>query len=170
MDPEFERIRGYLQTQASKLSVPELADKVRADMEQLRSAAESVPPGRFLERPGESDWSANEVMAHVVDGGKAVARSITGVLDSGHKPGPAFVDRMEKTETERSAEGWWSALLTDREALFGRVKQATGDEYLDVTWTHPMFGDLNWREWLLFLRIHDLDHARQIQAISATTA
>ena len=167
MDPEFERIRGYLQTQAAKLSVPELADKVRADMEQLRAAAEAVPAATFLDRPSEDSWSANEVMAHVVDGGKAVARSITGVLDSGQKPGPTFVDRMEKTETERSADAWWSALVTDREALFARVKQATGEEHLDVTWLHPMFGDLNWREWLLFLRIHDLDHARQIQSISA---
>ena len=169
MDPEFERIRGYLQTQAAKLSVPDLADKVRADMEQLRAAAEAVPAGRFLDRPGEGDWSANEVMAHVVDGGKAVGRGIESVLDTGRKAGPAFVDRMEKTETERSAEGWWSALVTDREALFARVKQATGDEHLDVTWLHPMFGELNWREWLLFLRIHDLDHARQIQSITATT-
>lgn len=167
MDPEAERIRGYLQAQAAKLSVSELADKVQADMEQLRVAAVSVPATRFALRPAAGDWSANEVMSHVVEGGRAVGRGIEGVLDTGKKPGPAFVDRMEEAKVERSAGEWWTEFLEDREALFGRVRKATGDEYLDVTWLHPMFGELNWREWLLFLRIHDLDHARQIQALTA---
>jgi hypothetical protein len=25
---------------------------------------------------------------------------------------------------------------------------------------------LSWREWLLFMRVHDLDHMRQLQAIT----
>ena len=30
-----------------------------------------------------------------------------------------------------------------------------------------MFGPLNWRETLLFLRLHDLDHAGQLRKIAA---
>ena len=29
---------------------------------------------------------------------------------------------------------------------------------------------MNWREWLLFARVHTLDHARQMQAITAVLA
>jgi hypothetical protein len=29
---------------------------------------------------------------------------------------------------------------------------------------------MNWREWLLFARVHTLDHARQIQAIFSVLA
>jgi hypothetical protein len=105
-------------------------------------------------------------MAHVLDGAKAVGGGIVKVLDTGAMPGPIF-DRIEKTDERRTAGEWWSALVVEREGLFARVKAATGDEHLDVMWEHPFFGPLNWREWLLFLRIHDLDHARQIAAISA---
>ncbi|MFN8559522.1 MAG: hypothetical protein U0531_20010 [Dehalococcoidia bacterium] len=51
----------------------------------------------------------------------------------------------------------------------GRAPRA-GDERLDATWTHQFFGDLNWRARPLFLRIHDLDHARQLTAIAAALA
>jgi len=33
-----------------------------------------------------------------------------------------------------------------------------------------MFGTLNWRETLLFLRLHDLDHARQLEKNAAALA
>ncbi|MBK9341723.1 MAG: hypothetical protein IPN07_01475 [Dehalococcoidia bacterium] len=45
--------------------------------------------------------------------------------------------------------------------------QAKGDEHLDVKMTHSWFGEFSWREWFLFMRVHDLDHMRQLQAIAA---
>ena len=35
---------------------------------------------------------------------------------------------------------------------------------------HPMFGPLTWRETLLFTRLHDLDHAGQLQKIATALA
>ena len=32
---------------------------------------------------------------------------------------------------------------------------------------HPMFGPLSWRATLLFTRLHDLDHAGQLQKTAA---
>ena len=37
---------------------------------------------------------------------------------------------------------------------------------LEQTVEHPFFGPLNWRETLLFIRLHDLDHAGQLQKIA----
>jgi uncharacterized damage-inducible protein DinB len=162
---EQQRIRGYLQGQAAKLSITDLVEKVRSDMQQLREAAEAVPPASFDTRPADGEWSANDVMAHVVDGGRSVGRGIVAAIEGTGRPGTVF-DRMERAQAEHDATAWWSELDADRERLFARVSQANGDEHLDVTWEHPMFGPLNWREWLLFLRIHDLDHARQIQALT----
>lgn len=165
LNEEQLRIRGYLQTQAAKLSVPELAAKVRSDMDQLRAAAESVPAERFCDAPAAGEWSANEVMAHCLDSARMVNRGILAALDTGARPGPA-TDRIEATSDRRTAGEWWAAFSAERQGLFDRLQSASGEEHLDVTWAHPMFGDLNWREWLLFLRIHDLDHARQIAAIA----
>ncbi len=167
MDEEQQRIRGYLQTQAAKLSIADLADKVRNDMEQVHLAATAVPAARFCEQPGAAEWSANEVMAHVLDSARAGTTAIRRVIDTGSVPPPA-TDQVRKTATEQNAQEWWDALVADRQSLFQHVNAANGDEHLDVTWEHPFFGPLNWREWLLFQRIHDLDHARQLQAITAT--
>jgi hypothetical protein len=160
------RIRGYLQAQAAKLSLTDLVAKVRSDQEQVRAAGEAVPAARFYDRPSSKDWSANEVLAHMVESGGTVARGIHAVLDGGSPP--RVEDRIRSEPERRTTAGWWSQLTEDREALFERVLAAKGDEHLDVTWAHQFFGDLNWREWLLFLRIHDLDHARQLQALTET--
>ncbi len=159
------RIRGYLQSQAAKLGLAELVAKVRADQEQVRLAADSVPAARFTERPAAGEWSANEVMAHVVDGAVRVSAAIRSVLDSGALP-PPLEDVIRRDVPSHSAGEWWAQLVAAREELWARLATATGDERLDITWPHMFFGPLNWREWLLFLRIHDLDHARQMQAIA----
>lgn len=163
---EVERVRGYLIAQAAKLSLPDLVDKVRADSTQLKAAADAVPEARFHERPGPEDWSAAEVMTHVLDMTERGAAAIEGILDTGALP-PRIDDQLRHEERSdlRGAGDYWRAFESRRERLYNRVLQATGDEHLDVTITHPNFGALNWREWLLFMRVHDLDHMRQIQAI-----
>jgi hypothetical protein len=165
MDQEFARIRGYLQVQASKLTVPELVEKVRADLQQVKSAIETFPPSRWNERPSESEWSANEVAAHLAESSQGVSSSIVAVIEHGARQAP-IRDEMSHTDDRRSPLDWWSQVAADREALFSRLATVKGDEHLDIVWEHPMFGGLNWREWLLFTRIHDLDHARQIQSVA----
>ena len=164
MNEEFARIRGYLQSQAAKLTVPELVSKVRADLQQVKAAIESVPADCWHDRPSEGEWCANEVAAHLAGSSASVARGIESVIATGARPG-RVADTIERTTDERSPADWWQTLKTDRETFFANIAGARGDEHLDVKWDHAMFGDLNWREWLLFMRIHDLDHARQIQAI-----
>lgn len=163
------RIRGYLQTQAAKLSIPDLIEKVRTDQEQVRTAAFAVAAGRFGDRPAASEWSANEVMAHVVEGATRLDAAIRSVVDSGAIP-PRLEDTITPHVPVRPAAAWWDELVAARNRLFERLATARGDEHLDITWQHPFFGLLNWREWFLFLRIHDLDHARQMQNITAALA
>ena len=169
MDEEFARIRGYLQTQAAKLTVPELIEKVRTDLQQVRAAIESFPANRWNERPREGEWCANEVAAHLTEASRAVAAGIVTAIEEGTKPG-RIRDVMAHTDERRDPADWWKQIEADRESLFGRLGSVKGDEHLDLVWEHPMFGDLNWREWLLFTRIHDLDHARQIQSVAQTLA
>jgi len=66
--------------------------------------------------------------------------------------------------------GWWALLEQDRGALFQRVLGADPAARLAATVEHPFFGPLNWRETLLFMRLHDLDHAGQLQKIAAALA
>ena len=51
------------------------------------------------------------------------------------------------------------------ESLFAHVREAAPDDFLNVTWSNDAFGELNWREWLLFLEHHCSEHARQLTAM-----
>jgi hypothetical protein len=166
MSDEQVRIRGYLQAQGAKLAPAELVERVRAAMGQLRESVMAVPAARFNERPATEEWSANEVMAHVVTAGARFGERITGVLDGG-APGAAVADVIEHGVPEHTAEEWWSIFAPAREALFARVLRADPGEHPERVIQHPFFGLLNWRETVLFLRIHDLDHAGQLQKIAA---
>jgi hypothetical protein len=156
------RIRGYLQAQAAKLAPGDIIDKVRAAMADLRRAALAVPAERFDERPEPEEWSGNEVMAHVVDAGRHFGDQVVAILDGR----PRDVASGARAAAERHTAAEWSTILQrDRDVLFERVLRADPQTALDAMIEHGMFGPLNWREILLFTRLHDLDHAGQLQKI-----
>jgi len=164
---ERERIRSYLVSVANRLTIPELVEKVRQDVRPLKDAAFAVPPARFSERPAPGEWSAAEVLGHVLEMNEGGAAAIEAVLDGRPVP-PAVSDEVGAgpRSLPPSAAAFWEAFERRREALLARVLRAAGTEHLDRKLRHPLFGDLSWREWLLFMRVHDLDHLRQVQAIA----
>jgi len=166
MNEEQQRIRSYLNAQGAKLSPPELVDKVRVAMDELHAALDAIPGSRFADRPAAAEWSGNEVMAHVVTTGARFADGIVRILDGG-AAGPPIADVIDAGAPERSAAEWWDSLVADRSRLFERALRADPQASLDRTIEHGMFGGLNWRETILFLRLHDLDHAGQLRKIAA---
>lgn len=167
---EADRIRSYLTAQANKLSIGDLVEKVRTDCAALREAGAAVPAARFQDRPADGEWSAAEVWTHVLEMSEHGARAIIGVLDSGALPERTRDQISGKTRALANSEEYWDAYSAIREPFYARVLKAEGNEHLDVKIAHPMFGDFSWREWLLFMRVHDLDHTRQLQAIAAAFA
>lgn len=166
MTDEELRIRSYLQAQAAKLSPAEVIDKVRAAMAEVRRAAMAIPPDQFERRPAPDEWSGNDVMAHVIAAGRRFGNRITQVLD-GVPSGDPISEPTDEATTRRTADAWCTALARDRDTLFAKALGADPTAGLDATIEHPMFGPLNWRETLLFMRIHDLDHAGQLRKIVA---
>ena len=161
---ETLRIRSYLTAQGAKLSPDQLIGKVQEAMAQLRAAASAVPPARFNDPPAPGEWSANEVMAHVVEAGRHFATAIVRILD-GQPPGEPR-DVAARDTAHRPLDEWCAMLERDRSALFQRVRSAHPTARLEATIAHPFFGALNWRETLLFMRLHDLDHAGQLTKVA----
>lgn len=165
---ETQRIRGYLVAQANKLTPVQLAEKLRVDTAPLREIGAAVPVAHFAQRPSPTDWSAAEVYTHILEMNERGARAIEGILDAGALPPP-----MSDTITGgarsalETAEPYWQVYSARREVLLERVRHAHGDEHLDIKIVHNQFGPLSWGEWLLFMRVHDVDHMRQLQAITA---
>ncbi len=168
MNEEQARIRTYLQAQGAKLTPAEIVEKVQLAMRDLRAAAALVPANRFAQRPGPDDWSGNEVLAHVVAAGRYFGGAIVALAAGASLPARPT---SRGTEGEpRPAEEWLEILEDDRAALFARVLTADPSAHLDGAVEHPFFGLLNWRETLLFMRLHDLDHAGQLKQIAAALA
>jgi hypothetical protein len=166
MTDEQARIRSYLQAQGAKQTPTEIIAKVEAAMADLAKAARAVPAARFAERTEPEEWSANEVLAHVVAADSYFGGGIIAILEG--RPAPARGGgRGNENAPLRTADAWLEILQRQRGRLFDRVRAADASARLDVTIEHPFFGPLNWRETLLFTRLHDLDHAGQLGKIAA---
>jgi hypothetical protein len=100
----------------------------------------------------------------VVEAGRHFGDAIVRILDA-EPPGEPR-DVAARDTAPRPLDEWWALLERDRSALFQRVRSAPPAARLEATIAHPFFGGLNWRETLLFLRLHDLDHAGQLAKIA----
>jgi uncharacterized damage-inducible protein DinB len=167
MTDEQKRIRGYLEAQSAKLPPAQIVEKVREAMGRLRAAAVAVPAARFAEAPAPGEWSANEVMAHVVDAGRHFGEGILRALE-GVAPGERRHGDEGPTAPSHTVAEWLAMLDRDREALFDRVLGSDPTARLGQSISHGFFGMLNWRETLLFIRVHDIDHAGQLEKIAAS--
>lgn len=159
MEAEFERIRGYLQQQAAEKSIPELFERVKEGMAELLDAARSIPAAVLSTNPPGDDWSPMDCLKHAVQSNLQVAQDVLHVALSGSRPGEP------EPELAPDRDGLIAAQEASLDSLWAHVSEAEPHSNLHVTWPHPFFGELNWREWLLFLRIHAKDHARQLAAM-----
>jgi hypothetical protein len=170
LDEEQVRIRGYIQSQAARLTVPAIMDRVRADGATLRAAAEAATSVPWDAHVADGEWSVNEVLHHLWAASGDVNRTMLAAALRGEQPG-SLADMLTAVDLVRSPLEWFDLIAAEREEAFSTLLPLRGDEHLDIRWEHPFFGELNWREWLLFLRLHDLDHANQLkQVVAALTS
>ena len=166
---EVKRVRGYLASQAMRRTSAQLVETLREAQQQLVAAVANVSDAAFRTIPGEGEWSAADVLAHVRTIAAIDERSIRGVIERGERPANVD-DALEHAPTNATREQLLADIEALRERLIAVVLQADPLAHLDIVWGHNEFGNMNWREWLLFARVHTLDHARQAQAIAAVLA
>src|SRR5450759_400524 len=166
---EIARVRSYLATQAMRRTPAQLVEALREAHHQFLTALAAVPDDAFRTIPREGEWSAADVLAHVRTIAAFDERSICGVIERGEQP-PNVDDALEQAPTNATREHMLADIEALRERLIAVVMQADPQVHLDIVWGHNEFGNMNWREWLLFARVHTLDHTRQMQAISAVLA
>ena len=156
---EIERLGAWLRTEAAARSVEEIFALVQEEMSEMYAATRAIPEAQLQLVPPGEEWSPLRVLQHAVQANVQVAEDVLNVCLTGLRPGNPE-----------------PALAADREALINKQDEANAslwehvsfaqpDAFLDVTWPHPFFGELNWREWFLFLHMHAWDHRHQIAAL-----
>jgi len=156
---ENDRIRGYLQQQALK-PIEDLISRAEEGIQELTAAAKAVPDADLDVTVAGETWTPMDCIRHAAGWNMRGAQAVLYVAHTGALP-PG-----EETPLPSSRD---EILARHREAidsLYAHVRDADPQAFLDVKWQHPFFGDLNWREWLLFLRIHAKDHARQLTTMT----
>jgi hypothetical protein len=80
-------------------------------------------------------------------------------LDAAVLQSPAAVRPRENVDISEALEG----LESSREALRAAVVSASGLSLGEIKHTHPILGELDLYQWLIFLGQHEGRHKRQIE-------
>ena len=162
-DDVKKRVLSYIAHQSEK--EPEaIAGVVEQGHDQLVGLIEGLSEEQATFKPSAEDWSVLEVLRHVVGSKRGVARRCS-VLARGEAS--ASFEPADEVGAFASLSEARAALDAGHQELLSSVRALTPDANVGVTFDHPFFGALNCREWAVFQRVHEGDHAGQIEQIKA---
>ena len=153
----------------------EIAAVLQEGHDELCAALEGVSDAQARFKPGPEDWSILELMNHVVTV-KRMMTTLGQTLAQGTLP-PGLEDPVWREESRQDGVtlASFSNLAEARaeadkahEALLAFVATFTPETNTSVEFPHFFFGSMNCREWAVFQRIHDADHAPGIGKIKAS--
>ena len=146
-------------------------------------AADTILPESWGQRPGPEQWSAAEVVAHLV----VVERTVIGKADRVIEKTPLripFPKRLHlplwlveaRVVRRKSPLPMDSSLLADKECMLGSLRSAREHTFafLEETqnrdlsahyWKHPFLGMLSTYQWMEMIAAHQIRHAKQVMEI-----
>ncbi len=154
-DPPSQGTREYVESEAKSRTVEQLIELVEGETERFHAAARAAAAATSTPPPGE-EWAPADVVRHLVERTMLRAREVLWVALSGEVPAPEERELPSDLET---------LLAMHREAidsLYEHVRAAP-DDFAGITWDHPGFGPMNWRQWMVFISVHTADHAGQLE-------
>ena len=165
----IDRVSGYIRHNATK-EAPAIRDLAQAGHGQLAALLDAMSEEQASFKPGPDDWSVLELLAHVVTAKRGVAR-ICERLSRGEQVANFGGEGEEQDGVTRGA---FVSLGEARRAmdaahadLLAFLDGPLAGADLTPRYGHFLFGDLNCREWAVFQRVHDGDHAGQITQITS---
>ena len=158
-----EQALSYIRHQATKSlgDLVALIERTAADCDRcLGGVSEEQAAFRY-----DEEWCIKEVLGHMLVSGKGVNNEIANLVED--RPS-AREARMGVVASADRPVGELRQALADLWAETGRlVGSLPEDGNLERTWDHPMFGSLNFREWIAFQRLHAMDHVQQMEKVKA---
>lgn len=163
-EEEIHRLRSYLAMQSMRRTPQQIMEALQEVYHQFTTGVVAFPHRIHPLFLDESAWSVSQIVEHVALFLSSYKTAICTVLEKGQRP-PDVLDRQEiiphGERTERRDEFFFLSEKTLSD-LASAVLQADPLVYLDLTWKHFELGEMHWREWLLFARVHLLDHLHQV--------
>jgi hypothetical protein len=158
-----EQALSYIRHQAAK-SMDDLATLMERTGADCARCLEGVSEEQATFKYDE-EWSIKEVLGHMLVSGKGVNKEIANLVENSPSEKEA---RMGVASGADRPVGELRRALTELWRETGRlVGSLPEDGNLERTWDHPMFGSLNFREWIAFQRLHAMDHVQQMEKVKA---
>ncbi len=165
---EYARRRAEYLSPVDTLSAQALKSEVSDSLAGLAAALEALSPAQAVWKPDEEEWSAAEVGDHV-SLSTGVLGKIAGMLAAGRRPADEDWDPPPRFRGDagdlHDIRTRLNALPAYAEELFNGC--LAGDR-MDVTAENSFLGEMNWRQWYYFLRVHALSHVEQIEKLRGT--
>ncbi len=149
-EQEVARVRSYLASQSLRRTPAQLVETLQEAHQQFLTAVATVPDALSRTTPREGEWSALDVLLHMHTMAAFDASAIAEVLERGEQP-PDIQDAIVPAPQETTRSDLLADLERFRQQLRAVVLQAGPNAHLDIIWSHPEFGAMNWREWKLTL-------------------
>lgn len=168
----------------------ELLSYLDAQRAGVLDAASGLPPERWGERPAADRWSIAEVCWHLQRVEQGVAKLIrmraAEARERGHPAevaessqlgaldGRRVTDRSLRLDapsrvapTEApSANTVQQQLNESRDLLRAAVAEADGLALGSITHPHPVLGEIDLYQWILFVGQHEARHAQQVTEVA----
>jgi uncharacterized damage-inducible protein DinB len=166
-------------------SLNPLFEKLSCAQRAFFRAADSVPAEQWNAKPKAEEWSAAELVAHLVMVERTIISSADRVTQKIPKPIP-FLKRFHfpmwlvesRIIRRKSPIPLDSSLLNTKEEMLGELRaarertlaflQETSKRDLSTYfWPHPFLGMLNGYEWFEMIASHEIRHTKQMREIAA---
>ena len=169
---ELEKLRGYLRAQGGKLSAEQIRDRIQEAADEFFGVVRDVAEPGARKSPAPGEWSLAEILDHVVFTLERVTGVIGGLVAGRKPPAP-----LEIGATSGIATLPWAELLArlgkSQTALSALLTANRHEPHTDLRVSEGYFGDINWKEYALILRLHYRDHASQarktLEALGGTS-
>jgi len=147
--------------------------------------ADTIPAEKWGNCPAQNEWSAAELVAHLVVVERGVVTRVDQLTQKSALPIP-FSKRMHlplwlveaRVIRRKSPVPLDESLLAEKEAMLAglRVMRERTLAFISETerrdlsaycWRHPFLGMLNAYEWMEMIAAHQVRHTKQIREIEA---
>ena len=168
---EQQKLQGYLRSQGAKLSAEQIRDRIQEASDEFLGVVQGAPEALVRKAPAAGEWSLADVLDHVTHTLERITGVIGGLVSGRKPPAP-----LEIGATSGIAGLPWGDLLArlrrSQASLSALLTANRHEPHVDLRVPEGYFGELNWKEYALILRLHYKDHAGQavktLEALGAT--
>jgi len=164
-------------------SLERFRQKLNAAQAVFCGTADPISPEQWAHQPGPQQWSAAEVVAHLVVVERAIVEKAGSIIQKAPLPVPFSKKwhlpvRLAEMRVSRvkSPLPQDPSLLGEKEAMLATLRGArertiaflAETEHRDLSayyWKHPFIGMLSVYEWMEMIAAHQLRHAKQVREI-----